>query len=130
MIGHEDVFTEELAGRLLAAHDRGVDVIVGTVTEALRDGVRKALPDLRVFVSGLEWLSRSELAGDETEISRLVLVDRETILVSSFTESAGEGRQHEQAVFGRGFDNGLVAIVRRLMATGLLSADGSEASDA
>jgi hypothetical protein len=27
---------------------------------------------------------------------------------------------HEQAVFGRGFNNGVVAVVRRLMATGLL----------
>lgn len=41
--------------------------------------------------------------------------------LSTFTPSAAESREYEQAVFGRGFDNGLVTIVRRLMATELLA---------
>jgi len=117
IIGHENVFTDRLASRLRAAHERGVDVVVGTITEDLRDTVRDALPDVESFVSGLEWLRQSALPGDETEISRLLLVDGETILVSSFTASM-DGRTHEKGVFGRGFDNGLVTIIRRLMATG------------
>jgi sugar-specific transcriptional regulator TrmB len=119
VIGHGSVFTDQLAGQLRAARDRGVDIVVGTVDEDLRAEIRDALPDIEVFVSGLEWLSRSSIPSDDTEISRLVLADREAILVSSFTETAADGREHEQGVFGRGFDNGLVAIVRRLMATGL-----------
>jgi hypothetical protein len=82
-----------------------------------------------VFVSGLDWLSRSAFPGDETEISRLLLADREAILVSTFTEGRGDGREHEQGVFGRGFDNGLVTIVRRLMATGLLFQDDPESGE-
>jgi sugar-specific transcriptional regulator TrmB len=121
VIGHEDIVTDSLVEHLQAARARGVDVLVGTVTEELREQVIEVLPEVNVFVSGLEWLSRSALPGDETEISRLLLADREAILVSSFTETDDEGRQHEQGVFGRGFDNGLVAIVRRLMATGLLA---------
>jgi sugar-specific transcriptional regulator TrmB len=123
VVGHESIVTDRLVEHLRAARDRGVDVLVGTVSGALRDRVREALPEVNVFVSGLEWLSRSAFPGDETEISRLLLADREAILVSSFTETTEEGRQHEQGVFGRGFDNGLVAIVRRLMATGLLGSD-------
>jgi hypothetical protein len=46
-----------------------------------------------------------------------LLVDRQAILVSTFVP--GQGR-HEQAVFGRGFHNGIVTVARRLMATGLL----------
>ena len=40
-----------------------------------------------------------------------------------------EAERDEQAVFGRGFDNGLVVIMRRLMALGLLPVDdpGTEA---
>jgi len=102
---------------------RGVTVTVGTATEALRDQVQEVLPDVEVFVSGLDWLGHSTFPDDDTEISRLLLIDRETILVGSFTASAGDGRSKEQAVFGSGFDNGLVAIVRRLMATGLLTTD-------
>ncbi|WP_336022991.1 TrmB family transcriptional regulator [Halobellus salinisoli] len=120
VIGHESIFTDQLAEQLRAAKGRGVNVVVGTVDEELRIAIQDALPDVEVFVSELDWVSRSPLPGDDTEISRLLLTDREAILVSSFTEGRYDGREHEQGVFGRGFDNGLVAIVRRLMATGLL----------
>lgn len=117
VIGHDSVFDEKLANRLRQADDRGVNVIVGTVSEALEGEIQDALAGVEVFVSGLDWLSQSPLPDDHTEISRLLLADREAILVSSFAEH--EGRVTEHGVFGRGFDNGLVAIVRRLMATGL-----------
>ncbi|WP_206731791.1 TrmB family transcriptional regulator [Halorubrum amylolyticum] len=121
VIGDESAYTPGLRERLQAAGERGVSVVVGITNEALRERVEGGLPDAKVFVSGLEWLSSSAETGDETVIGRLLLVDRNTILVSSFHESAGSSHDHEQAVFGRGFDNGLVAIVRRLMSTGLLS---------
>jgi sugar-specific transcriptional regulator TrmB len=130
VIGHESVFTDELVERLRSAQQRDVNVIVGTVDEALRAAVRDVLPDIQVFVSGLDWLSRSPLSGDDTEISRLLLVDRQAIMVSSFTETGPDGRGHEQGVFGRGFDNGLVTIVRRLMATGLLPGNDPETEQA
>lgn len=121
VIGHEGVFTDRLATRLQTAEERGVNVVIGTVDQTLQAEVEAALPEVRVFVSGLSWLRDSPLPDDDTEISRLLLVDRGAILVSSFTESRSDGREHEQGVFGRGFDNGLVAITRRLMGTGLLA---------
>lgn len=119
VVGHGDVFTDRLAEQLRAADERGVDVVVGTVDETLRAEIQDALPGVAVFVSGLDWLRHSPLPGDDTEISRLLLTDREAILLSSFTEDSHDGREHEQGVFGRGFDNGIVAITRRLVATGL-----------
>ena len=109
---------EALLGALRGAADRGVDVVVGTVEAPLRDRVLEAVPDAEAFVSGLEWLSGGE--NDDVDIGRLVLVDRDTILMSSRHGEAGSG---ERAVFGTGFTNGLVVIVRRLMATGLLRVD-------
>ncbi|WP_256301812.1 TrmB family transcriptional regulator [Haloarchaeobius salinus] len=126
VIGHEGVFTDQLVEQLQSAQERDVTVVIGTVDEELRTAVQDALPNTEVFVSGLDWLSRSTLPGDDTEISRLLLADREAILVSSFTETMADGREHEQGVFGQGFDNGLVAITRRLMATGLLSVNDPE----
>ncbi len=123
VIGHESIFTDQLAEQLRAAKERGVSVIVGTIDEELRTEIQDALPDVEVFVSGLDWVSHSPLPGDNTEISRLLLADREAILVSSFTAARYDGREHEQGVFGKGFDNGIVAITRRLMATGLLFED-------
>jgi len=129
VIGHRSVFTDQLADVLQSAKERGVSVVIGTVDEDLRTAVQDALPNAEVFVSGLDWLSHSPLPGDDTEISRLLLVDREAILVSSFTGARRDGREHEQGVFGRGFDNGLVAITRRLMATGLLSVNDPETEE-
>src|SRR6056297_733173 len=130
VVGHESIFTDQLAEQLQSAQERDVNVIIGTVNEELQATIQDALPVVEVFVSGLDWLSRSPLPGDDTEISRLLLADREAILVSSFTETRADGREHEQGVFGRGFDNGLVAITRRLMATGLLSVNDPEAGEA
>jgi len=56
--------------------------------------------------------------------------DREAILISSFTRKRADGREYERDVFSRGFDNGLVAITRRLMATGLLSVNAPETEEA
>ncbi|WP_418285084.1 TrmB family transcriptional regulator [Halorubrum sp. DTA46] len=120
VIGHESIFTDQLAELLNGANDRGLNVMVGTVDEELQSDIQAKLPGVSVFLSELDWVSRSPLPGDDTEISRLLLTDREAILVSSFTEARRDEREHEQGVFGRGFDNGLVTIVRRLMATGLL----------
>ncbi|AUG49361.1 transcriptional regulator [Haloarcula taiwanensis] len=129
VVGHKSIFTDQLAEQLQSAQERGVNVIIGTVDEELQATVQDALSSVKVFVSELDWLSRSPLPGDDTEISRLLLADREAILVSSFTETGADGREHEQGVFGRGFDNGLVAITRRLMATGLLSVNDPEAEE-
>jgi len=56
--------------------------------------------------------------------------DREAILISSFTGTRADGREHERGVFSPGFDNGLVAITRQLMATGLLSVNDPETEKA
>ncbi|WP_436908943.1 TrmB family transcriptional regulator [Halosimplex marinum] len=120
ILGSEAVATESLFDSLASAEDRGASVVVGTVTGALRDRVQEVLPDAEVFVSELPWLDGSAL-DEDTDITRILLVDRTTILISTTHE--GDDDADEQAVFGRGFDNGLVTIVRRLMATGLLPVD-------
>ncbi|WP_251342890.1 hypothetical protein [Haloplanus halophilus] len=118
VVGTESALTDDLIDGLRGADDRGIDVVVGTPDAAVRDRLADALPGIETYVSGLEWLSQSAVPGDDTEISRLLLVDRRTILVSSITEASGNEHHRERAVFGRGFDNGLVAVARRLIATG------------
>ncbi|ELZ31136.1 transcriptional regulator, TrmB [Halogeometricum pallidum JCM 14848] len=124
VVGHELALTDGLVDQLESAQDRGVSVIVGTVSESLREDVRALLPGAEAFVSELGWLSSMAAADDDTEITRLLLIDRATILVSTAHSNAATKEESEQAVFGRGFDNGLVTIVRRLMATGLFPVDG------
>jgi len=120
VVGSEQALTTSLIDSLERAREQGHEVVVGTPTADLREAVKDALPNVEVFVSGLEWLENT--LGDVTDataISRLLLVDHDTILVSTVTESASGDPSSEKAVFGRGFDNGIVFIARRLMATGL-----------
>lgn len=115
VIGDESVWTDTLLDRLEAAQRRGVTVLIGTTDDTLREQIQERMPDTEVFVSGLEWIRPPH--EDGPQISRLLLVDEETILVGSSYERAN-GRQ-ETAVFGRGFENGIVTIVRWLISSGL-----------
>jgi sugar-specific transcriptional regulator TrmB len=112
VIGHSSLLTADLVAALDAV-DPEIDLLIGTVTESLQDRVREAVPDAQTFVSGLGWLNDN---GDDVAIGRLLLVDRSTILVSTFDADRAE----EHAVFGGGFKNGLVVISRRLMSKGLI----------
>lgn len=124
VVGDESVLTESLVEQLQAALDRNVAILVGTTTTALQEMVQRAIPDIDVFVSELSWLEDSSLAEDHTQITRLLLLDNKTILVSTRSAHA-DADADEQAIFGRGFDNGLVTIARRLMSTGF---EGPESS--
>lgn len=95
----------------------GVELLVGALTQSLHDEVQSALPTATTFISGLGWLQGENDAKGETAIGRLLLVDREKILVSSIMP----GSKQEQAIFGMGFGNGIVVIARRLMAQGLIT---------
>lgn len=117
VVGDESALSEDLVETLNALGD-DVDVILGAVTEPVREAIREAVPDAETFVSGLDWLRSDVDTESSVAISRLLLVDRSEILVSTVVPESGE----EHAVFGEGFGNGLVVISRRLMAQGLVPA--------
>ena len=114
IISDESLVTDELVEALSECAASGVDVLVGTVTEGLHEELRERVPDAEVFMSELDWLHAN--GEDHVAIGRMLLVDESTILLSSVDTASGA----EKAIFGRGFQNGLVVITRRLMATGLL----------
>ena len=114
VISAESLVTDELVETLNEVTATDVDVLIGTVTAEMRDDLRERVPDAEVFLSELEWLHGND--GEKVAIGRMLLVDQSTILLSSVYETTGE----EKAIFGRGFQNGLVVITRRLMSTGLL----------
>ena len=114
VISADSLVTDELVETLNAVTARDVDLLLGTVTAEMHDDLRERVPDAEVFLSELEWLHAND--GDPVAIGRMLLVDQSTILLSSIYEDTGE----EKAIFGRGFQNGLVVITRRLMASGLV----------
>lgn len=124
LVVEESLLTDELLERLRAAMDRGVAVVVGGATPAITDRVRETLPGARTFETELEWLL-GPAASDEVAISRLLLTDRERLLVGSFYPD--DDADEEQAIFAEGLNNGVVVLLRRLLATGLQPARTPEA---
>ncbi|ELZ46354.1 transcriptional regulator [Halorubrum coriense DSM 10284] len=115
VIGDGSLLTDDLVEALNGV-EGNIDLVVGTLSESLREEFQTAVPGAETFVSGLEWLHGHDMIEDEAAIGRLLLIDRSTILVSSIIPDNKE----EQAIFGEGFGNGLVVIARRLMAQGLI----------
>jgi len=114
VIGDESLLTENLI-ETLSTVDDDVKLLIGALTQTLEEKVQTAVPGATTFVSGLDWLHGTSASEDDTAIGRLLLVDRSAIMVSSIMPES----KKEEAVFGNGFENGLVVIARRLMAQGL-----------
>jgi sugar-specific transcriptional regulator TrmB len=126
LVGKDAILTTELITALKAATDREVDLVIGTVNEQLQQRITDALPDATVFVAGPDLFhSWPPFETDATELSHLMLIDRESALVSS-EPSEQTGEVERQAVCGHGFDNGFVAIVRRLVSTDLVAHEALE----
>lgn len=118
LVVDEDLLTEEVFDALHDTIDRDVGVIVGGLTESIISRVRSELPSAQVFETELEWLVGAE-ADTEVAISRVLFIDRETLLIASFYPGTGETDGKEQAVFARGLTNGFVVLIRRLLSSGL-----------
>lgn len=117
--GHKDVLTAELENTLRDATDTGIRVLIGTISSDLKEEIRAAVPKADTFISGVDWLQQAPEPDDDIIISRILLVDQNTILVSTIKGSADTESLAEHAIFGKGFENGIVALIRRLMTSGL-----------
>jgi hypothetical protein len=115
VIGDDSLLTDELIDRLTGL-DPAVDLLVGAVSESLEAEIHDAVPNATTFTSGLGWLRSDSEYEENLAIGRLLLVDRSNVLVSTIVPGTGD----EQAIFGRGFRNGLIVISRRLLAEGLV----------
>jgi len=93
--------------------DGEVRLYVGVPTEGTRSRLRDELDDADMIGSDIDWLN-NEVGDDEPMVGRVVLADREKVLVSSFVT----GTTEEHAIFGKGFGNGLVTIARRVISPG------------
>lgn len=115
-----DMFSEELVSRLETASDRGVSVYAGGIGAPVGEQLPSTLTDISGTLSETAWFRPD--GGDDADITRLVLVDRQTLLVSTVLRER-EGHT-ERAICARGEHNALVAIVRRLLAATQFETDG------
>ncbi|WP_222916254.1 helix-turn-helix domain-containing protein [Natrinema sp. SYSU A 869] len=118
LVVDEDILSETLFDGLQEAVDRELSMILGGQTDAITAALGTELPNTRVFETGLDWLTGIE-SDDEVAISRILLVDRETLLIGSYYPNAAGENANEQAIFARGLENGIVVLLRRLVTAGL-----------
>lgn len=108
VLGDEHCWNDRIAEALADAEDRGVDVHVagpGQCEEALRpydlDGT--------TVTSQVEWLG---LGDGDVDVGRLLLVDADTLLVTSLDAAASTS---EKAIVAEGRSNPYVVLCRQLL---------------
>lgn len=116
LVVDEDLVEETVYERLEAAHDRGADVTVEVPSTAVEVAVTEVVPDADVHVSEVVQGS-AELHGKWP--GRILMVDREAILLSAVSDGQLPGRPEETAIWAKGPDHGLVVCVRQLLGTRL-----------
>lgn len=100
--------------RIHDALDRDVDVYLGTQNKQLRDLVRENAPGVTIWEPQLDWLN---LPPTREKVGRLILADREEIMIGTFGDE-GEVRR-ETAITGTGEDNPLVVLLREMLGSRL-----------
>lgn len=122
LVVDEGILSEKLYEGLHGAVERDLSIILGGETETIMDRLGTELPTVRVFETALDWLHTPSTDGD-VAVSRILLVDRETLLIGTFYPDGDGSRADEQAIFARGLENGIVVLLRRLVSTGLAAVD-------
>lgn len=129
VVGTDAVY-RELIGSLREAIAHDVDVVVAAATDSSMEQLDASLSEATVIESGLSWLETPLLADrSEMSIGRLVLIDGETVLISSVDADGTDGVSDEQAVIATGGGNSLVLITRSLLARELSVAEDDPPTD-
>lgn len=102
--------------RIRDALDRGVDVYLGTQNKQLRDLVRENAPEVTIWEPQLDWLN---LPPTREKVGRLILADREEIMIGTIGDEGPDGIPHETAITGTGNDNPLVMLLREILGSRL-----------
>ncbi|NHN41747.1 hypothetical protein G9C85_08895 [Halorubellus sp. JP-L1] len=98
--------------RIRDAADRGVDVYLGTRDPDIRAYVRENAPEVVLWEPNTDWLN-IPVAGDR--VGRLVLADREAVMLGTLLEEETDGVHEEQAIVGEGEHDTLVTMITQLL---------------
>jgi len=113
--------------RIRDASRNGVDVYLGTSDPDIREYVRTHAPEVVLWEPETDWL---DLPVEEDRVGRLLLADREAVMLGTLGERTGDGTRTEQSIVGEGAENSLVVLVRQLLRSRLARIDGETEGDA
>ena len=97
----EELLTDGIIDALAAANEGGATIQIAGVSPATRDRIETAIPAAETFETLWEW--------SDTTAGRLLMVDRDTILISVLTN---DDVPEETAIWGSGSHNSLVVVLK------------------
>ncbi|WP_049925242.1 TrmB family transcriptional regulator [Halopiger goleimassiliensis] len=118
LVVDESVLSESVVEELHEADERDLSIILGGQTEPIIGELEAEFPGTSVFQTELNFLM-GQRSDHEVAISRILLVDRDTVLIGSYYPDDGDTKGDEQAIIASGLENGVVVLLRRLVSTGL-----------
>lgn len=108
----EDLLDGDVLDALESADERGVAVHVGTTAAAVHERAADADVDAVFSTDLIEWFT--EMSGSP-RIGRLLVVDRDPVLVSALHEEELPGIPNETAVWTDGTDHGFATFSERVL---------------
>ena len=91
---------------------RGVTVYLGTRDPTVREYVAENLPEIVLWEPSKDWLN---LPVGGNSVGRLVVVDRESVMLGTVKEPVDGEIPEEKAILGDGEENALVVMIRQLL---------------
>lgn len=113
LVGDEVLLEEkEVLDALETASNRGVTVLLEVPSEGAKERIREEFPSVQVALSDLEL---SPLPDTDRQPGRLVMIDRETILMSAVEDGLVPDETAETGLWGSEVGHGLVVWLRELL---------------
>jgi len=109
----EGLLDEDVIASLADASERGVTIHIGTVVDVVRERIDDAEIEASVFTTGLvEWFT--SMSGTP-QIGRLLMADRDPVLVSATHDEKLPGVVNETAAWSDGIDHGFATFTERVL---------------
>lgn len=109
----EDLFDDDVLDCLAEAGERNVAIHISTIADSIRARVENAGIDAQVFTSDLiRWFTAME---GSPRIGRLLMIDREPVLVSAIHEEELPGVPNETAVWTDGVNHGFATFAEQVL---------------
>lgn len=117
---HKDMLEAGCFTRIEHAARRGVDVHLRTCDPTVREYARENAPAVTVAEPETDWLN---LPVTDDRVGRLLLADREAVMLGTLKEETENGVPEEKAIIGEGADNALVVMVTQILSSHLEKID-------
>jgi sugar-specific transcriptional regulator TrmB len=115
-VGVEALLAPDLFEALAEAADRGVDVVVGSPGEPIRDRLRESLDDATVIETWTWWDSFPIRPGAVTSV---LMVDEDSLLVSADAATDLPGVRKHRAIWTDSADAPVIGLIRPLIETAI-----------